>query len=68
VLALGADLDFQALADLGVRRVSNGGPLASVGWKAIIQAAEDLKRGSYAAITNGAPGAKLNELFGRFSV
>jgi 2-methylisocitrate lyase-like PEP mutase family enzyme len=68
VLALGAELDFQTLADLGVRRVGNGGSLSLVGWKAIIMNADEgLKRGPFAAIKNGASRAKPNELFGRFS-
>lgn len=63
VLAMSADTSFAALRDLGVRRVSIGGSLARVAWKASRAAAEQLLAGSFAGLT-GMPGAELNRMFG----
>ena len=52
------------LADLGVRRISIGGSLARVAWGAMMAAAEQIKAGSFDGLEPGAPGKRLNEIFG----
>jgi 2-methylisocitrate lyase-like PEP mutase family enzyme len=52
------------MADLGVRRLSVGGSLASVGWAATMAAATAIKDGSFAPLAQGASG--LNGIFGKF--
>jgi 2-methylisocitrate lyase-like PEP mutase family enzyme len=52
------------LADLDVRRISIGGALARVAWGAMIAAAEQIKAGSFDGLAPGAPGKRLNEIFG----
>lgn len=52
------------LADLGVRRISIGGALARVAWGAMMTAAEQIKAGSFDGLAAGAPGKRLNEIFG----
>jgi 2-methylisocitrate lyase-like PEP mutase family enzyme len=54
------------LADLGVRRISIGGALAQVGWKAVIEAATSIQQGSFATLTAGATGQTLNKTFKPF--
>jgi 2-methylisocitrate lyase-like PEP mutase family enzyme len=66
VLALEPYLSVGEYADLGVRRISVGGALARVAWGAVMAAAEQIKAGSFEALKTGAPGTKLNELFGNF--
>lgn len=63
VLAMSPDTSFAALRDLGVRRVSIGGSLARVAWKATRAAAEQLLAGSFAGLT-GTPSGELNGMFG----
>lgn len=65
VLVFGDDLDVAALADLGVRRISVGGALASVGWGAVLKTAQALKDGSFAGLRDGASGSMLNDIFSR---
>jgi 2-methylisocitrate lyase-like PEP mutase family enzyme len=60
-------LSVAELADLGVRRISIGGALATVAWGAVLQAAEQIKVGSFAGLANGASGKRLNEIFGGFA-
>ena len=52
------------MADLGVRRLSIGGSLASVGWAATIAAATTIKAGSFEPLAGGASG--LNDIFAKF--
>lgn len=52
------------MADLGVRRLSVGGSLASVGWAATMAAATAIKGGSFAPLSQGASG--LNGIFEKF--
>ena len=52
------------MADLGVRRLSVGGSLASVGWAATIAAATAIKGGSFEPLGQGASG--LNGIFEKF--
>lgn len=67
VLMWGPGHSVQELADLGVRRISVGGTLARVGWQAMLNAAEQIKAGSFDGLANVAPGRKLNEIFARFA-
>jgi methylisocitrate lyase len=54
----------EALAGLGVRRISVGGALARVAWTAFLKAARELSEGSFAS-ANGALGYnETNGLFG----
>lgn len=63
VLMSGPGHSVAALADLGVRRISVGGALARVGWKAVQDAAEEIKSGSFAGLAGAAPHRALNALF-----
>ena len=60
-------LGVAELADLGVRRISIGGALARVAWAAAIGAAEKIKGGSFDGLAGGAPGTRLNGMFGQFN-
>lgn len=68
VLMFGPGLCVAELADLGVRRISIGGALARVVWGAMLKVAEEIKRGSFDGLANGAPGKILNGIFGAFDV
>lgn len=63
ILMWGPGLTLAELADLGVRRVSVGGALARVGWKAVMDAAAQLGAGSFEGLANGCPGSTLNGIF-----
>jgi 2-methylisocitrate lyase-like PEP mutase family enzyme len=67
VLVMGPDLSVGELADLGVRRISVGGGLARVVWSAMLNAAEQIKGGSFGGLSGGTPGTKLNDIFGGFA-
>jgi len=67
VLMWGPGFTVAELADLGVRRISIGGTLARVAWQAMLNAAEQIKSGSFDGLANVAPGRKLNEIFAGFS-
>jgi 2-methylisocitrate lyase-like PEP mutase family enzyme len=67
VLMFGPGLSVAELADLGVRRISIGGALARVAWGAMLKVAEEIKRGSFAGLANGASGKSLNGIFGEFA-
>ncbi len=67
VLVMGAGMSVAELAELGVRRISIGGTLARVAWGAVLAAAEQMKAGSFDGLAGGAPGKKLNDIFGGFS-
>lgn len=54
------------LTEWGVRRISTGGALARVVWGALLNTAKEIQSGSFAGFGAGAPGATLNEIFGRF--
>jgi 2-methylisocitrate lyase-like PEP mutase family enzyme len=66
VLAMGAALSVEALADLGVRRVSIGGALARVAWTAMISAATQLKAGSFDGLAGAMAGRELDAAFAGF--
>ena len=56
----------RALADLGARRISVGGAIARVAWKAVIDAATEIATdGTFTRLAHAAPGAELNATFGR---
>jgi 2-methylisocitrate lyase-like PEP mutase family enzyme len=63
VLMLGPGHSAAELADLGVRRISVGGSLARVAWKAMLDAADQMKAGSFAGLAHAAPHRSLNQLF-----
>ncbi len=54
------------LAGLGVRRISIGGALARVAWGAVLQAAEEMKQGSFGGLAGAASGKTLNGIFQEF--
>ena len=59
-----SDLTVQAIAALGVRRVSVGGAMARSAWGGFIRAAKSLaEQGSFAGFADAAPGGELNALF-----
>lgn len=55
---------LQALASLGVRRVSVGGALARSAWGGFMHAAQALAEGRFDGFDGAASGATLNGLFG----
>jgi len=58
-------LTLQAIAELGVRRVSVGGALARSAWGGFIRAAKLLaEKGQFDGFADAAPGAELNSFFG----
>ncbi len=67
VLVMNPQMTVTELADLGVRRISIGGSLATVGWGAVMAAAEQMKAGSFQGLAKGASGRGLNEMFRKFS-
>ena len=67
VLMWGPGLTVAELADLGVRRISVGGALARVAWQAMLNAAEQIKAGTFDGLAAAGPSKKLNEIFGCFS-
>jgi 2-methylisocitrate lyase-like PEP mutase family enzyme len=66
VLVMSADTSVSELADLGVRRISVGGGLAQVAWSAMLNAAEQIKAGTFDGLSTGKSSWKLNDLFGGF--
>lgn len=64
VLVMKPGRTLQELADLGVRRLSVGGSLARVGWGAVLEAAEGMMQGSFAAFEGAAPGSRMNRMLG----
>lgn len=66
VLALRPWLTLAEFADLGVRRISIGGALARVAWRAMIDAAERIKAGSFDGLDGGIPGTEVNDIFRTF--
>lgn len=54
---------LQALAELGVRRVSVGGALARTAWGAFMHAAQSLVQGRFDGFANAASGAELDAFF-----
>jgi len=57
------DLTLEALAALGVRRVSVGGALARCAWGGLQRAATSLLAGRFAEFAAAASGSELNALF-----
>ena len=58
-----SDLTLEALAALGVRRVSVGGALARAAWGGLMRAAQTLAEGRFDGLTGAASGQELNALF-----
>jgi 2-methylisocitrate lyase-like PEP mutase family enzyme len=56
-------LTLEALAELGVRRVSVGGTLARAAWGGFMQAAQALARGSFDGFAHIASAEQLNAFF-----
>jgi 2-methylisocitrate lyase-like PEP mutase family enzyme len=56
-------LTLQAVAALGVRRISVGGALARAAWGGFMHAAKVLAEGRFDGFEGAAPGAQLNGLF-----
>ncbi len=67
VLVMGPGLGLQALADLGVRRISVGGGLARAAWGAFSAAAKEMKAGSFDSLAAGQSGKELNQIFRSFA-
>ncbi len=60
-----SELTLDAVAALGVRRVSVGGALARAAWGGFMRAARAIaEQGSFAGFADAASGQTLNELFG----
>ncbi|MHC2251758.1 2-methylisocitrate lyase-like PEP mutase family enzyme [Bradyrhizobium embrapense] len=59
-----SELTLQAVADLGVRRISVGGALARMAWTGVMKAATEMaERGTFTEFANGYPGGELNKMF-----
>jgi 2-methylisocitrate lyase-like PEP mutase family enzyme len=59
-----SDLSLQAVADLGVRRISVGGALARMAWTGVMKAAKEMaEQGTFTEFANGYPGGELNKMF-----
>ena len=67
VLVMGPDLDYSALAQLGVRRISVGGGLARVAYSAMLDAATRIKAGSFDGLAGAMKGQAMNDIFREFS-
>ena len=67
VLVMDTTMTVNEFADLGVRRISVGGSLARVGWSAMLEAAKQIKSGSFAGLAKGASAGDLNKVFGTFA-
>jgi methylisocitrate lyase len=66
VLVGGSFATVDALAALGVRRISVGGALARVAWTAVLQAAREIAgHGTFARLDDALPFAEANDLFGK---
>lgn len=58
------DLSVARLAELGVRRISQGSALARVAWAAFAAAAREIKeQGTFSALSGAHPYGELNQLF-----
>jgi 2-methylisocitrate lyase-like PEP mutase family enzyme len=58
-----SDLTFEAVAALGVRRISVGAALARSAWGGFMRAAHAISQGHFGAFTDAAPSAQLNAFF-----
>ena len=67
VLVMGPEMSVQEYADLGVRRLSVGASLARVATSAFEAAADQLKAGSFAGLSNITSSRRLNEIFKTFA-
>ena len=67
VLVMNPAVPLAELADLGVRRVSIGGSLATVAWAATVDAAKAIKGGKFDSLAGGMSGRELNGIFGKFN-
>jgi 2-methylisocitrate lyase-like PEP mutase family enzyme len=67
VLMMKPGLSVAELTELGVRRISVGGALARVAWAAMLEAAKQIRAGSFDALGSAASGAELNRIFGSFT-
>src|SRR5205814_10485416 len=66
VLVMDPATTVAEMADLGVRRLSVGGSLATVAWGSVLAAAKSIKEGSFQALTGGMSGRELNGIFRTF--
>lgn len=64
VLVSAPGFTVRELEDLGVRRISVGGALARAAWGGLMRAAEEMaEQGTFRALGEAAPFARLNRLF-----
>jgi 2-methylisocitrate lyase-like PEP mutase family enzyme len=63
VLVRGPELNLAELAGLGVRRISVGGALARVAWKAVLETAQQIQGGDFTGLANGMAHGELNNIF-----
>jgi 2-methylisocitrate lyase-like PEP mutase family enzyme len=63
VLVRAPDLGLAELADLGVRRISVGGALARVAWKAALETAQQIQGGDFTGLVNDMAHGELNAIF-----
>jgi 2-methylisocitrate lyase-like PEP mutase family enzyme len=67
VLAPGPEWTVAQLADLGVRRISIGGALAAIGWRAVHEAAIAIRGGAFDHLNAGPTAHQLNKSLSLFS-
>ena len=67
ILALDFSMSVSELADLGVRRISVGGSLARVGWNSMIEAAKQMRAGSFTGLAKSSSATDLNKVFAGFA-
>jgi 2-methylisocitrate lyase-like PEP mutase family enzyme len=66
VLVLEPGRSVAEFADWGVRRISVGGGLAKVAWGGLLAAAKQMQEGSFAGLSGGVSGDRLDDIFGGF--
>ena len=66
VLVLEPGRSVAEFADWGVRRISVGGGLAKVAWGGMLAAAKQMQEGSFAGLSGGVSGDRLDDIFGGF--
>lgn len=67
VLVPGPEWTIAQLADLGVRRISIGGALAAIGWRAVHEAAISIREGTFGHLTAGSMAHQLNKSLSLFN-
>jgi methylisocitrate lyase len=66
-LVFGDFTTVNALAEIGVRRISVGGALARAAWNGFLESAKEIaEQGTFTSFARATPGAELNRMFSRY--